>query len=133
MLPTLLAAALAAASPAPCPSDLLVANPRLKVVRANDRSKDNYVVSVVVRNRGVANQPDGTKQHLELVRDGTALGSQPIPALGANQSYLAAFRVQMPHQARRPPFTIEFRYVLDSKDAPRANCTSANDRVSATL
>jgi hypothetical protein len=133
MLPTLLAAALAAASPAPCPSDLLVANPRLKIVRANDRSKDNYLVSVVVRNRGVANQPNGTKQHLELVRDGTALGSQPIPALGANQSYLAAFRVQLPHQGHRGPFTVEFRYVLDSKDAPRANCTSANDRLSTTL
>ena len=133
MLPTLLAAALAAASPAPCPSDLLVANPRLKVVRADDRAKDNYVVSVVVRNRGAANQPDETKQHLELVRDGTVLGSQTIPALGANQSYLAAFRVQMPHVAHRGPFTVEFRYVLDSKNAARANCTSANDRVSATL
>lgn len=133
MLPFLLAAAVATASPAPCPSDLLVANPRLKIVRAADRAKDNYVVSVVVRNRGVANQPDGTKQHLELVRGGVTLGTQPIPALGANQSYLAAFRVQLPHQARRESFAVEFRYVLDSKDAPRANCTSANDRVSATL
>ena len=133
MLPTLLAAALAAASPAACPSDLLVASPRLKVLRANDRTKDNYVVSVMVRNRGAANQPDDTKQHLDLVRDGAALGSQTIPALGANQSYLAAFRVQMPHEAHRAPFTVEFRYVLDSKDAPRSNCTSANDRLSATL
>ena len=133
MLPILLGAALAAASPPSCPSDLLVANPRLKVVRANDRSKDNYVVSVAVKNRGVASQPEGTKQHLELVRDGARIGTQPIPALGASQSYLAAFRVQLPHEARRGPFTVEFRYVLDSKDAPRANCTSANDRVSATL
>ena len=133
MLPFILAAAVAAASPTPCPSDLLVASPRLKIVRANDRTKDNYLVSVVVRNRGVANQPDGTKQHLELVRDGAAIGTQPIPSLGANQSYLAAFRVQLPHHAHRGPFTAEFRYVLDSKDAPRANCTSANDRVTATL
>ncbi|HEX3462609.1 MAG TPA: hypothetical protein VHS78_00980 [Candidatus Elarobacter sp.] len=133
MLPSLLAAALAAASPAPCPSDLLVANPRLKVVRANDPAKDNYIVSVVVRNRGVASQPEGTRQHLELVRGGARIGTQPIPTLGANQSYLAAFRVQLPHQARRAPFPVEFRYVLDTKDAPRANCTSANDRLSATL
>jgi CARDB len=133
MLPLVLAAALAAASPAPCPSDLLVANPRLKVVRARDAAHDNYVVTVDITNRGVANQPEDTRQHLALVRDGTTLGTQPIPSLGANESYAAAFRVQLPHQRRRGPFTVEFRYVLDSKNASRANCTSVNDRLTATL
>jgi hypothetical protein len=132
MLPLLLAAGIAAA-PSPCPSDLLVANPRLKVVRARDRAFDNYVVTIDVKNRGVANQPDGTKQHLELGENGRVLGSQPIPPLGAEESYAAAFRVQLPHAARRAPYRVEFRYVLDSKNASRANCTSANDRVTATL
>jgi hypothetical protein len=133
MLPFLVAAALAVASPAPCPSDLLVANPRLKVVRAADKARDNYVLSVDVKNRGVAAQPDDTQQHLAVVRDGNTVGTQPIPALGPNQSYLAAFRIQMPHERKRGPFSVEFRYVLDSKNASRANCTSVNDRLTATL
>jgi hypothetical protein len=133
MLPLLLAAAVATAAPSPCPSDLLVASPRLKVVRANDRSRDNYVVTVDVKNRGVAAQPEDTLQHVELVREGAVIGTQPVPALGANESYAAAFRLQLAHQRKRPPFRVEFRYALDSKNASRANCTSANDRLTATL
>ncbi|HEY0615840.1 MAG TPA: CARDB domain-containing protein [Candidatus Elarobacter sp.] len=133
MLPFVLAGLLLAASPSPCPADLLVANPQLKVVRAIDRSRDNYVVTVDVKNRGTAAQPPGTAQHLALVRDGATLGTQPVPALGPNQTYIAAFRVQLPHQSKRAPFPVEFRYVLDSKNASRANCTSVNDRLSATL
>jgi hypothetical protein len=131
MFALLLAAGIATASP--CPSDLLVADPRLKVVRAHDPAFDNYVVTVDVKNRGAANQPDGTRQHLELAQEGRVLGSQTLPPLGAGESYAAAFRVQLPHQAPRPPFKVELRYVLDSKNASRANCTSANDRVTATL
>jgi hypothetical protein len=134
MLPLLLAAAVATGAPSPCPSDLLVANPRLKIARANDdKTKDNYIVTVDVRNRGTAAQPDETRQHLALVRSGHVLGTQSIPSLGADESYAAAFRVQLAHQRKRGPFSVEFRYVLDSKNASRANCTSANDRLTATL
>lgn len=132
MLPLVLATLLAAA-PAACPADLLVANPRLRVVRASDRTRDNYVVSVDIMNRGIAAQPNDTRQHLELARDGQAIGSQPLPALGPDQSYTAAFRVQLPHAKKRAPFPVEFRYVLDSKNASRANCTSVNDHLTATL
>lgn len=131
MLPFLLAAAVATSSP--CPSDLLVTNPRLKVVRARDRAFDNLIVTVDVKNRGDAGQPTATQQHLELVQDGRVLGSQPIPGLGAQQSYVAAFRMHVPHQPRRDPLVVEFRYVLDSRNGPRANCTTANDRLTATL
>jgi hypothetical protein len=134
MLPLLLAAAVAVASPSSCPSDLLVANPRLKIVRANDdKTRDNYIVTVDVKNRGAVAQPEDTRQHLALVRDGTVIGTQSIPSLGANDDYAAAFRVQLPHQRKRGPFSVEFRYVLDSKNASRANCTSVNDRLNATL
>jgi hypothetical protein len=133
MLPFVLAAALATAQPSPCPADLLVADPRLKVVRARDKAFDNYIVTVRVKNRGVAAQPAQTQQHLELAQHGTVLGSQPIPALGATEDYAAAFRLHVPHLAKRDPLQVEFRYVLDSKNASRANCTSANDRISATL
>ena len=132
MLPLLIAFA-AAAAPTPCPSDLLVANPRLRIVRATDRAFDNYVVTITIANRGSAPQPDFTRQHLALVRGGSVIGTQPVPPLGASKSYDAAFRVQLPHERNRPPFIVEFRYVLDSKNAPRANCTSANDTLTATL
>jgi hypothetical protein len=132
MLPLLLAYAIAAA-PTPCPSDLLVANPRLRVFRAADRAFDNYVVTIDVTNRGAVAQPNFTAQHLALVRDRLVIGTQPIPPLAANESYAAAFRVQLVHERDRAPFVVEFRYVLDSKNAPRANCTSANDRLTATL
>ena len=117
----------------PCPADPLVANPRLKVVRAADRTRDNYVVAVDVTNGGAIAQPRGTVQHLELVRGGAVIGSQPVPSLGGHQTYVTAFRVQMPHQGTRAPFAVVFRYVLDSNNAARANCTKANDRLSATL
>jgi hypothetical protein len=133
MLPWLLAAALATSAPSPCPSDLLVGNPRLKVVRSIDRPIDNYIFEVDVKNRGTAPQPETTRQHLALVRDGTVLGTQPVPALDADETYLAAFRVRLPHQFKRVPLAVEFRYVLDSKNAPRANCTSVNDRLAVTL
>ncbi len=132
MLSLLLAFAVAA-SPPPCPSDLLVANPRLRIVRAADRDFDNYVVAIDVTNRGSAPQPNFTRQHLALVRDRAMIGTQPIPPLAANASYAAAFRVQLVHERNRAPFVVEFRYVLDSKNAPLANCTSANDRLTATL
>lgn len=132
MLPFLLAAIVAAAGPT-CPSDLLVANPRLKVVRARDRAFDHLIVTVDVKNRGSSGQPISTEQHLELLQNGTVLGSQPVPGLGADQTYVAAFRMRAPHQRKRDPLMVEFRHVLDSKDAPRANCTTANDRLTATL
>ncbi|HTJ24596.1 MAG TPA: hypothetical protein VMA36_00390 [Candidatus Limnocylindria bacterium] len=134
MLPVLSAVAILAAAPSPCPADLLVADPRLKVVRAANPAMDNYVVTVDVRNRGTAAQTSGVSQRLELIRGGAVIGSQPIPALGPAQDYVAAFRLQLPHESKRPPFNVVFHYVLDQKsDAARNNCTSVNDRLSATL
>ena len=136
MLPFLLAAALASSpspSASPCPSDLLVQNARLKVVRARDRAFDDLIVTVDVKNRGVAAQPVSTKQHLELIQKGRELGTQPIPGIGAGETYAAAFRMVVPHVTKRDPLTLEFRYVLDSRDTPLANCTSSNDRLTVTL
>jgi hypothetical protein len=133
MLPALLAAAILATAPSPC-ADLLVANPRLKVVRAANSEMDNYVVTVDVRNRGGAAQTLDVKQHLELIHGGAVIGSQPIPPLEPSQSYIAAFRLQLPHESKRRPVDVVFHYVLDRKvDAARSNCSSANDRLSVTL
>ncbi len=132
MLAFALAAVMTTAAHSSCPADPLVANARLKIVRAN-AGNDNYVVTVDIKNRGPIAQPPDTLQHLELVRDGTTIGTQPVPALGGAQSYVAAFRVQVPHARSRERFAVVFRYVLDSKNAARANCTTANDALSASL
>jgi hypothetical protein len=126
----MLAAALAAA---PCASDPLIANPTLKIVRSRERTIDYYIVTLDVKNDGREPQPPGTVQHLELVQHGNVLGKQPVPVLGMKESYVAAFRVRLPHQPSRPPFVVEFRYVLDTTNAARANCNRSNDRLSATL
>ncbi len=133
MLAVLLATAVATTPPGLCPSDPLIANPSLKIVRARDRAFDHYIVTVDVKNAGRVGQPPATAQHLELVQHGNVLGKQPIPVLGMQESYVAAFRVRLAHQSPRPPFTVEFRYVLDSTNAARANCNPSNDRLSATL
>lgn len=133
MLPLLLAAAVAAAEPSPCPSDLLVANPRIKVVRALDRTYDNNIVTVDVRNNGVAAQSPGIRQHLDLLIRSAVAGSQPIPPLGADESYAAAFRFQVRHEKPRRPVPVTFHFVFDSKIGPNDDCTTANDRLSTTL
>ena len=132
MLPLLLAATLLAAGPA-CP-DPGLANPHLKVVRADVRGFDDYIVTVEVGNRGAAPQSAGIDQHLDLLQDGRILGSQPIPALGPKQTYVSAFRIRLPHERKRKPLAAEFRYVLaDGSRSARENCSSANDALSATL
>ncbi len=121
-------------SPTPCLADLVVENPRLKVVRATDRALDDYVVTVDVTNHGSSGQTAAVKQHLELVQHGKSLAGQPIPRLARGERYAAAFRVELPHARTRAPFPVAFHYVLDSRqDAGRDNCVRANDRVSATL
>jgi len=133
MLPFLLAAALATAQPSPCPTDLLVANPRIKVVRARNRAFDNNIVSVDVRNNGQVPQRTDIRQHLDLLLGNVVVGSQPIPAIDAQDSYLAAFRFQLKHVKKRVPQPVTFHLVIDSKIAPGENCTTTNDKLTATL
>lgn len=132
MLPLLLTALLAAANPS-CP-DPALANPHLKVVRANVRGFDNYIVTVDVTNRGDAPQTPGIDQRLDLLQNGRTIGSQPVPALGPRQTYTSAFRIQLPHERRRKPFTAEFRYALaNAARSTRENCSAADDVLTATL
>jgi hypothetical protein len=130
MVPLLLAGMVAAASSCP---DLVVTNPRLKVVRAAVPGYDNEIVTVDVRNRGEVAQVIGIRQRLDLVRSDQLIGSQQIPALGPEQSYVASFRLQVPHERKRRPLTVTFRYVLDSGESARNDCNAANNLLTATL
>jgi hypothetical protein len=131
MLSFVLGAVLAGA-PAPC-ADVLVTNPKLQVVRAVNNGFDNAIVTVDVRNAGDAAQPRGIHQHLEIVQRGAVAGTQPIPPLGASQSYPAAFRIQIPHAKHHDPLDVTFRYVLDAGNAAQANCSTHNDLLHAVL
>jgi CARDB len=133
MLPFLLAAAMVAAQPSPCPNDLLVANPRIKIVRAHDRAYDNNILTVDVRNNGTAPQREEIRQHLDLLLGSTLVGTQPIPALGSQDSYEAAFRFQRKHEKKHVPQPMTFRLVIDSKISPAENCSASNDKLTATL
>jgi hypothetical protein len=133
MLPFLVSATLAAALPTPCPTDIAVANPRLKVVRARDRTYDNDIISVFVANNGSVSQRPDVRQHLDLLIGPTVVGSQPIPPINAHDSYEAAFRFQVQHEQKRDPLKVTLRFVIDSKTAPGENCTTTNDQVTATL
>lgn len=132
MLPLLLASALTAAGSA-CP-DLLVTNPRLKVVGGESRGYDHEIVTVDVRNHGPVSQAVGIRQRLELLKAGQLIGSQPIPSLGPDQTYVASFRLRIPHERKRRPLTVTFQYVLGGgEDAARNNCSTANDVLTVTL
>lgn len=131
MIPLLLAAAVATASP--CPADLLVAHPRLKVTPDLQRGFQHDIITVDVTNRGTRAQRSDTRQKLDLLRDGAVIGSQPVPALGPGQVYIAAFRLRVSSAAKRTPVKVRFRYVLQYGDPSRENCTTANDILDATL
>lgn len=133
MLPFFLVAALAAAQPSPCPTDLLVTNPRIKIVRAHERAFDNNIVAIDVRNKGAAPQRQDIRQHLDLLLGSAVVGSQPIPALGPQDSYEAAFRFQRKHEKKHVPQPMMFRLVIDSKISPVENCSASNDKLTATL
>jgi hypothetical protein len=132
MLPFLLSATLAAAQPTPCPTDIVVANPRLKVVRARDRTYDNDIISVFVTNNGSVSQRPDVREHLDLLIGPTVVGSQPIPPINAHDSYEAAFRFQVQHEQKRDPLKVTLRFIIDSKAAGE-NCTTTNDQVTAIL
>ncbi len=127
-----LVAAALSSTPSSCPVELVLADPQIKVVRRAAAGFDNYIVSVDVTNRGRAGQNGTTRQHLELRQGTQTLGSQPIPPLGSQQSYVAAFRLQLPHQAKRQPLKVDFRYADDSP-TPSRECTSTSDMLSVTL
>ncbi len=133
MLTFFMSAALAAAQPTPCPTDIVVTNPRLKIVRARDRAYDNDIVSVFVANNGSVAQRPEVRQHLDLLIGPTVVGSQPIPPLASHDSYEAAFRFQVKHEQKRDPLKVTLRFGIDSKTAPGENCTTSNDQVTAIL
>jgi hypothetical protein len=111
----------------------LVTNPRLKVVKALQPGLNNYVVTVDVKNQGTMAQRSDIREHLDLLLNGKPSGTQPIPGLGANEVYAAAFRFQLPRKKPAAPVVATFRFVMDDKARRGENCTTADDTVTTKL
>jgi hypothetical protein len=136
MLPILLAGALIAAQPSVCPSDLIVSNPRVRLVRMESAGQNDYVVIVDIKNRGTAAQRKDVAQHLDMSINIGVEGTQAIPPLRAGQNYTATYPFQIPRTKHKPshpsPWVATFHFVIDDAGRRDENCTTAND-VTITL
>ena len=70
-------------------------------MRARDKAFDNYVVTVDVATAASRRSRTARASISSSCATAACIGTQPIPPLGANESYAAAFRVQLPHERKR--------------------------------
>jgi hypothetical protein len=94
---------------------------------------DHYVITTTVTNLGKESQTPDITQRVELVRNGTVLAPQSLPALGAGVAYTLAFAVDRPANQRSQPLTVTLRYVLTSGDAARNACNRSNDEITKSF
>ena len=141
MVAVLLAGLVALASPMPSPAchagDISVTDLQIKVIKGSAHSAtaaDRLLITGVFSNVGGRAQAPHTAQHAELLRDGAVVGTQPLPALGANVNYPLQFRIFRDTSQRTDPIAVEVRYVLDDKRSfARNNCSLTNDSLQKTF
>ena len=137
MVAVFLAGVLALASPAPAcdGGDISVTDLRIKVIKA-DRTvtADRLLITGVFTNVGPEAQQPHTAQHAELLRGGTVIAQQPLPALAAGVAYPLQFRIFRSTSQRTDPVEVLVRYVLDDKrHSVRNNCSPTNDSLQKTF
>lgn len=138
MIAVFLAGALAMASPAPAckGSDISVTDLQIKVIKGNARTAtaDRLLITGVFTNIGTESQTPHIAQHAELLRDGSVVAQQPLPALAAGVAYPLQFRIFRATSQRTDPVEVLVRYVLDDKKFEnRNNCSSQNDSLQKTF
>ncbi len=97
------------------------------------RGNDHYVITATLTNLGAQSQTPDITQRVELVRDGTVSAPQTVPALGAGVAYKLAFAVDRAAGERAQPLTVTVRYVLTSGDPARNACNRSNDEITQTF
>ena len=132
MIAALLAGVLALASPDPsCTGpDISVTALRINVVKGSVKTStpDRFLITADLTNIGMQPQLARVAQHAELVRNGSVVATQPLPALASGVTYPLQFRVFRDAAQRKDPLEVLVRYVLDDKPKmPQMNCSSAND------
>ncbi|MGA2392109.1 MAG: hypothetical protein ABSH03_02010 [Candidatus Lustribacter sp.] len=140
MIAAFLAGMLAFASSGPgplCPgADISVTDLQIKVIKGSPRTAtaDRLLITGVFANVGNLAQQPRVAQHAELVRDGSVVAKQPLPALAAGVAYPLQFRIFRDTSQRTDPIEVLVRYVLDDKNrAPRNNCSATNDSLTKTF
>jgi hypothetical protein len=125
-----------AASPAPS-STCTAADPAVTSLTSQLFKKrggvDHYVITTTVTNIGPRSQTPDVTQRIELLRKGTVLAPQSLPALAPGVAYKLAFAVDRPADERTQPLTVTIRYVLESGDAAQNACDRSNDEVTKTF
>jgi hypothetical protein len=131
----LLAQAQSGASPTCHAGDISVTDLRGKTIKGNGRGVDDrLLLTADFANVGAKAQEPHTKQHAELVRDGTVISTQPLPALATNVTYPLVFRIFRNKTTDAGPITVTVRYVLDEAHKPqRNNCSPTNDSLQKTF
>jgi hypothetical protein len=132
----LLAQAQPGVSPTCHAGDISVTDLRGKTIKGNSRAgiDDRLLLTADFANVGAKAQEPHTQQHAELVRDGTVIATQPLPALGANVTYPLQFRIFRNKATDAGPITVTVRYVLDEAHKPqRNNCSPTNDSLKKTF
>jgi hypothetical protein len=132
MIAVVIAGLVALATPDPTCSgpDISVTDLRIKVVKgsAKTATPDRALITADLTNVGMAPQEAHVAQHAELIRNGSVVATQPLPALASGVTYPLQFRVFRDPSQRQDPLEVLVRYVLDDKGkAPVMNCSSAND------
>jgi hypothetical protein len=127
----LLLAGILGASPAPCHGgDISVTALHLKVIKgsAKTATADRLLITGDFTNVGDMAQQPHVVQHAELLRDGTVVARQPLPALAAGVTYPLQFRIFRDTSQSTDPIEVLVRYVLDDKSrANRNDCLVVND------
>ena len=132
MIAAVLAGMLALASPDPlCPGpDISVTDLRINLVKGSDKTNvpDRFLITADLSNIGTGAQVPNVQQHAELVRDGSVVATQPLPALASGITYPLQFRIFRSPKSRKDPLQVLVRYVLDEKTkSSQMNCSAAND------
>ena len=90
------------ASPACAGADPAITSISSELIKRRS-APDHYVITTTLTNVAAQNQTPDITQHVELVRDGSALAPQTVPALGAGVAYTLAFAVYRPSAERSKP------------------------------
>ena len=140
MIAVFLAGILAMASPAPAPAcpgpDISVTDLQIKVIKGSVKAAtaDRLLITGTFTNIGAQPQQAHIAQHAELLRDGSVVAQQPLPALAAGVAYPLQFRIFRATTQRTDPVEVLVRYVLDEKNkAQRNNCSATNDSLQKTF
>lgn len=123
----IIAQALGSPTPACTGPDITVSIVRYAVTKGSATTPDRVVIYANVTNVGEVSQTAGVVQHVELVRDGRRLVSEPVRALRAHEKFLVALRIFREPAERKEPLEVVVRYVPDDRRAKSENCNPTND------